>query len=379
MKIVFAGSIGRFPVGGHAWVDMQYLLGLRRLGHEVYYLEDCGEESWVYDWQAEALTTSLEYPASYVRDCLEAYGLKGNWIYRAGDLSAGLDLQTFRDVCRESDLLIVRGAPIEVWRPEYMLPARRVFVDVDPGFTQFRAANGQRALVETLARCERLFTIGQRLGAEDCCIPLLGREWIRTVSPVSLSDWPFVADSDAAHFTTVMQWRSYQEVVYQGEAYGNKEKEFPKFIDLPNLTPQPIRIALTGAPPEDFIRHGWDVVEGWSTSFTPLSYQSFIQQSRAEFCVAKHGYVKTRGGWFSDRSVCYLASGRPVVVQETGWSDWLPVGRGALAFKTAPEAARAIDEINHDYDNHCRAARDLAEQYFGAETVLTDLLNAAMY
>ncbi len=378
MNIIFAGSIGRFPVGGHAWIDMQYLLGLTRLGHKVTYLEECGEESWVYNWQTEELTTDLEYPTSYIRQCLKTSELSDNWIYRAGKSSVGLDVSTFMDICSESDLLIIRGVSLNLWRPEYNLPTRRAFIDVDPGFTQFKLANNDLELVNTVNKSEKLFTIGQRLGAADCSIPTLGYEWLNTVSPVSLQDWQYVESNDAVYFTTIMQWRSYKDAFYEGKSYGNKEKEFPKFITLPSLSTQPLKIALTGAPPEKFTDCGWEVIEGWSSSFTPSSYQKFIQESRAEICIAKQGYVATRGGWFSDRSICYLASGRPVLMQDTGLNDWLPTGNGIVTFSNLKEAVCGIEEINKNYEHHRRAARELAEQHFDATYVLTNLINTAM-
>jgi hypothetical protein len=377
MNVVFAGAIGRLPLGGHAWIDMQYLLGLRALGHEVFYLEECGEESWVYNWDTEEVTTDLDYPASYVRDCLEPCGLHDRWIYRAGERSVGLGVDAFRSVCSEADLLIVRGAPIELWRPEYTWPRHRIYIDVDPGFTQIKLANGDPALSETVDRCQMLFTIGQRIGEADCAIPPVGRHWHKTVSPISLCDWPVAEHAPATHFSSIMQWRSYREVTYEGARYGNKDKEFPKFVDLPRLTSQPFRLALTGAPPGMLAEAGWEVVPGWIASRTPELYQRFIQNSRAEFALAKHGYVAMRGGWFSDRSVCYLASGRPVLAQDTGLDGWLPTGDGLLTFRDRTEALAGVEMINADYERHRKAARRLAEEFFAAEKVLAPLLETA--
>ncbi len=378
MTIIFSGSIGRLPVGGHAWIEMQYLSGLRALGHDVYYLEECGEESWVYNWDTEQVTTDLSYPAGYVRACLELLGLYDNWIYRAGEQSEGMHIDQFMDVCSQADLLIVWAVPVAYWRREYSWPRRHIYIDADPGFTQISLVEGNAELAQTVDRCDRLFTIAQRIGMPDCPIPTAGKDWIKTVAPISLSQWPVSGDSTATHFTSIMQWRGFRDVVYEGVAYGQKDKEFPKFIGLPQLTSQPFRVALTGASPEELSQHGWDVVPGWMPSRTPESYRTFIQASRAEFSVAKHGYVATRGGWFSDRSVCYLASGRPVLVQDTGLGDWLPLGEGILAFRDVPEALQGIEAINSDYEHHRTAARQLAEGYFATERVLPALLEAAM-
>jgi hypothetical protein len=378
MRIIIAGSLGRFPIGGHASITLQYILGLRSLGHEVYYMEECGEGSWVYHWEEERLTTDLDYPTAYIQTCLAPAGLGERWIYRAGDESRGMTLEEFREVCSSADLLIVRGAPIAQWRPEYSMPKRRIFIDVDPGFTQFSLDNGKTDMVETIARCERLFTIGQRIGEVDCPIPTGGYSWIKTVSPVHLSEWPVIADMAATHFTTIMQWRSYAVATHNGANYGNKDSEFPRFMGLPRSTSQPLLIALTGAPPEQFTEFGWEVVPGWIASRTVESYRNFIRESRAEFCVAKHGYVTTRGGWFSDRSISYLASGRPALVEDTGLSEWLPTGEGVVTFRSPEEAVAGIESINRDYEHHCRMARQIAEEHFSTDRVLPPLLEAAM-
>jgi len=176
----------------------------------------------------------------------------------------------------------------------------------------------------------------------------------------------------------VMQWRGFHEVVHDGVRYGQKDAEFPKFMELPRLTPQPLRLALTGAAPDEFEQHGWEVVPGWVPARTPASYRAFVQGSRAEFGVAKHGYVASRAGWFSDRSVCYLASGRPVLVEDTGIADFLPVGEGVLTFDDPDAAAAGIEEINRDYERHRRAARRLAQDYFSADRVLPRLVEEAL-
>ena len=378
MIIIVSGSIGRLPYGGHAWIDMQYLAGLRDLGHDVFYLEECGEESWVYNWEEEGLTTEMTYPSAYVRACLELLGLEQRWIYRAGERSEGMSAEEFRDVCSMADLMLVRAVPLAAWRPEYELPRKRVFIDADPGFTQISLVKGHPELQATVERCGRLFTIGQRIGQPDCPIPTAGQEWVKTLPPISLRHWPWAEDGPATHFTSVMHWRGFREVEYEGVLYGQKDKEYPKFLDLPKLTTQPLQIALTGGDAVEMSRHGWQVVEGWRQSRTPESYRAFIQESRAEFGVAKHGYVLTRGGWFSDRSVCYLACGRPVLVEDTGLGEWLPVREGIVTFHDVPSALSGIESINADYEGHRRAARLLAEEYFATEQVLPRFLEAAM-
>lgn len=377
MIIIVSGAIGQCGVGGQAWVYMQYLAGLRDLGHDVYYLEDCGEESWVYNWETEALTTDINYPASFIQNCLEPIGFKDKWVYRAGSQIKGLSEENFLDLCSRADLLLIRAVPFVHWRVEYNRPKRRAFIDVDPGFTQIKLINGNKELTQTIKHCEHLFTFGQRIGADDCNIPTANRHWIKTLPPVSLNDWTNVNYGECLYFTSIMRLKG-QEISHEGKSYGHKDKEFSKFINLPQHTAQQFLIALLGSDSKPLTNCGWKVIEGQVCTQTPWSYRNFIQNSRAEFGIAKQLYVETRGGWFSDRSVCYLASGRPILVQDTGLDDWIPTGEGIMSFRDLSEAVGGIETINSDYDRHRRAARQLAEQYFDAMVVLPPLLEAAM-
>ncbi len=378
MRIIVAGAIGRSYVGGQAWVYMQYLAGLRALGHDVYYLEDCGAESWVYNWNEERLTTDLDYPAAYVQRCLKLIGLDKRWIYRAGEDARGMAPDAFRAVCRGADLLLVRAVPLTLWRSEYDLPRRRAFIDVDPGFTQIALLEGDAELSGTVDRCERLFTYGQRLGEPDCLIPAAGRAWLKTVPPVALCYWPVSAEECATHFTSVIRWRGFHDALLDGVSYGQRDRELPRFLDLPRLTRQSFRMAVLGADLQRMSEQGWGAVSGEVESLTPEQYRTFISTSRAEFGVAKHLYVEMRSGWFSDRSVCYLASGRPVLLQSTSAESWLPVGDGIVTFRTLEDAVSGVDRINAAYEEHRKAARRIAEEYFAAERVLPRLLEAAI-
>lgn len=377
MLIIVCGAIGRSVTGGQAWANLQYLIGLRELGHEVYYLEDVGDWSSTYDWEAGQETDSLDYPSDYIRRSLGPYGFGDRWMYRAGDKSCGLKIDEMRHLCAEADLLLIRGIPFIIWRPEYDLPRRRAFIDVDPGFTQIRLAHQEPAFAETLGKCERLLTLAQRIGYSDCSIPTVGREWAKTVSPIALDEWPVVPPIDDAVFTTIVRWRGFKNVRYDGVEYGQRDREFPKFLDLPQHSTQTFRVALTGGSAERLTRHGWQVVDGWQASRDTAVYRHFIQQSRAELGIAKHCYVETKGGWFSDRSVCYLASGRPVVVQDTGLADWLPTGSGVLTFRSRTDAVRGVERVNSDYAAHSDAARRIAAEHFCTNKVLNRLLESA--
>src|SRR5437867_1881166 len=323
MTIVVSGTIGLSGLGGQAWAVLQYLLGFRALGHEVFYLEDCGRSSWVYIWETEEWTHELDYPAAYVRACLEPLGFGDRWIYRDNYRSLGMPLDRFLDVCARADLLLMRATPFWTWRAEYERPRRRAFLDVDPGFTQIILANGDRGWIEGVSRAERRFTYGQHIGQPGCPAPEAGGPWLKTRPPVFLPEWPVggpwlktrppvflpewpVASGEGTHFTSVMRWQGFKEVSWNGVAYGQRDKEFPAYLDLPRRTAQKFLIAQMGAKPELLTGRGWEVALGEVVSRTPASYREFIGQSRAEFSVPKNGYVQMRGGWFSDRSVCYL-------------------------------------------------------------------------
>lgn len=377
MIVIVAGTIGRSGLGGQAWAVLQYLLGFRALGHDVYYLEDCGISSWVYDWGKGEWTTELDYPAAYVDACLEPFGMAGKWIYRTNDGALGMELNSFREICSAADLLVMRAVPLWVWREEYNAPTRRAFIDVDPGFTQISIAQGDKGIAEGVAHCERRFSVGQRIGASDCPIPTEAGPWIPTLPPVFLDAWP-LSKTSADQFTSIIRWQGFREAQHQGASYGQRDQEFPKFFDLPKVTGQKFRVAMMGTKPETLTTHGWDVAPGEVISRTPGSYREFIQNSRGEFCVPKHGYVATHGGWISDRSVCYLASGRPVLMGETGISKCVVTGDGLLTFHDLDGAAAAVRAVNIDYEQHSRAARLLAENVFSAKKVLPQFLDAAM-
>jgi sulfur relay (sulfurtransferase) DsrF/TusC family protein len=378
MKIVFVGCIGRLPVGGQAWSDLHYLLGLQSLGHEVIYLEDCGEESWVYDWETQQMDTSLDLPARYIHDCLEPWGFGKRWIYRTSLDSRGLSPEALAEACAEADLLLLRGVPLTIWRPEYLLPPRRIFIDVDPGFTQVKAATGDPSLLQTLAQCHRLFSFGLNLGSADCPIPTLGHTWHPTLPPIHRESWGCDFDAAGDSFLAVMQWRSYAPLQHDGLSLGNKDLEFPPYLDLPRLTGEPFLLALTGGDPPLLERHGWTVREGWRVSLTPADYRTLILSARAEFAVAKAGYVTTHSGWFSDRTASFLAAGRPALVQRTGVETHLPVGEGLLTFGSPEEAIAGVAQIRDGYSRHRERAVELAATFLDSRLVLNRLLDQAM-
>jgi len=191
LRIILAGTIGRSGLGGQAWASLHYLLGFRALGHEVFYLEDCGDTTWVWDWEKSEWNYELDYPSAYVHASLAPFGLGDSWIYRTDKDSRGITIETFKDICRSADLLIMRAAPLWTWRDEYNRPRRRAFLDVDPGFTQITLANGDQGWLDGVAKAERRFTLAQRIGAHDCPIPQTGGPWLKTLPPVFLPEYSY--------------------------------------------------------------------------------------------------------------------------------------------------------------------------------------------
>jgi glycosyltransferase involved in cell wall biosynthesis len=253
----------------------------------------------------------------------------------------------------------------------------RVYLDLDPGFNQlWSAAEG---IDVGFGGHTHFVTIGPALGDAGCDIPTCGHSWIATRQPVVLSEWPRAERLTYDAFSTVANWRGYGSITYNSVFYGQKAHAWRGLVSLPDKTPEPIVVALAIHPDEQrdlalLAAHGWTLIDPAQVTATPEGYRAFVQGSKGEIGVAKSGYVASRCGWFSDRSACYLASGRPVVAQETGFSRFLPTGEGLFAFETADDASAAIAAIVGDYERHSRAARAIAEEYFDASRVLPQLL-----
>jgi len=365
MRVLMAGIIGRYPLGGVTWCSLMYLLGLRALGHEVFYIENTGE--CPYDPVRNTISTDSSAACRYIHDALAAFDLGERWTY-VDYLGAyvGQSRARVAEYCAGADLFIDLSGGAWFWRDEYARIPRKIFIDSDPAFTQMGIAKGERWYVDFFRGFDDLFTFGQNIGAPDCAIPPTPFTWKTTYQPVVTDLWTTdVVPRD--RFTTVMTWR------IKSFGDGNKDREFARFFDLARRTTQPIELAISG--PRDLLAsHGWTTVDAMHVSRDLWAYRDYLQHSKAEFSVAKHTYVATRSGWFSDRTECYLAAGRPVVVQDTGFSRNLPTGEGLMPFETLEQALAAIDAINADYARHSRAARAVAREFFDASVVLRKLL-----
>lgn len=356
---------------------LQYVLGLRDLGHSVLYLEDTG--AWYYDPVADEVVESCGTALAHLEATMRAHGLQESWTFidHTGE-EYGVTGRKLAEFLDSADLLVhVTGAMY--LRDRYRRIPRRAYVDTDPGFVQFRAAGGSEKDAAHLRSHNCHFSFGCNIGTPACSIPTLGLHWQPTVQPLCLDLWPLTpGPSVFAPLTTVVKWQGYKPEKHNGNEYGLKDVEFMRFIELPARTEQPLELAMAGAPPvEGLEARGWTCRNGPELTKTFEDYRNYLQYSRGEWSVAKNGYVKANSGWFSDRSAAYLALGRPVVVQSTGFETWLPTGLGVLSFASLDEACAAIETLNSDYDKHCSAARDIAVEYFAAPKVLSHLLQGA--
>lgn len=382
LRIIVSGLVGLHPVGGMTWHYMQYVLGLMRLGHDVYYHEDTW--CWPYNPLDNTDTQDGGYSAKYIADFVERYApeLRERWHYlHLHETSFGMERAAFDQVARTADMFLnVSGA---CFIPDCLAPeCVKVFLDTDPGYNQimlserFAWSENVERWCAGVAAHDQHFTFAENIHGADCLIPKVGFDWKTTRMPVVLEFWDpgaQVPPAEATAWTTVMTWNAFKgRLIYKGVEYKSKGHEFERLITLPRQSPAPFKIAVGGikAPLQRLTSHGWQVVDGPNATLTPGQYAAFIAGSRGELSPAKHVYVALRSGWFSERSTCYLASGRPVVVQDTGFTPELPVGEGIVPFRTMAEAAAAINEVEGNYAHHAKAARAIAEEYFNSNFVL---------
>jgi hypothetical protein len=406
LRIIVTGLIAQHPhMGGVAWDYAQYVFGLRLLGHDVYYFEDSGE--WPYnldggetgnDWAAPTPDWNL----AHLSAIMERYGLGSRWAYRfpREDTWHGLTDAKRREVLATADLLINVSGTIE--HPErYREIPRMAYIDSDPLYTQIKYLQRGSEFIPRVDVHDVHFTFGEAISHH---VPDTGHHWLPTRHPMVLDEWM----GEVPHrgvFSTVMNWTSYKPIIHEGISYGQKDVEFRKFLHLPDKAgvrlevalantnhvnwqtdsggyPGDVRAILDGnpdlTPPELLRMTGWEVVDPEVHCSGMEEYRNYIMTSKAEWSVAKNGYVSARTGWFSCRSCCYLAAGRPVVVQDTGFTDTIPAGEGILAFSTLDEAVDCIRRVELDYTKHSRAARGIAAECFDSRKVLASLVERAM-
>ena len=366
----------RYPLGGMmSWV-LQYLVGFQRLGHEVYFVEKSGYPNTCYDPVQDVMSDDCTYGTKTLHALMKRFGLQDRWCFvdEAGRYY-GLPRNRIEEAFNSADLFIDMGTHGS-WLSEAQGAALRVLIDGEPGFTQMKMQN-RLAAGEKLLNYGYYYTTGRNVGTEKSTAPTAGKQWRPLFHPVVVDLFDPHPVSPNAPFTTVMNWQSYEAVEYNGTKFGHKDVEFSKFIDLPRMTTPPLEIAVSGKnlPTERLLSAGWCIRDAHNASISFDIFTDYIRTSRGEFSVCKNGYVATNSGWFSDRSAAYLASGRPVVMQETGFSTHIPCGRGLFAVHTVDSAATAIDEIDGNYDRHSKWARDIAVEYLDAPKVLRRFLS----
>jgi glycosyltransferase involved in cell wall biosynthesis len=376
--VVVAGSVAQRPGrGGHAWVFLQYLLGFRRLGYDVLFVDRIS---------SEMLEPGAEWPpteaSAWLHGSMAAVGLEDSYsllLDGPGVREAvGVPREQVMEQLRRSVLLVDVMGFLE---DEELLGAagRTLFLDIDPGFPQMWRELG---LHDSFGRHDAYATVGLRVGEEGCTVPDCGIDWIRTPQPVVLDEWLPAGDPGEA-YTSVVTWRGpFGPVDFAGERYGLRAHQMRRFTDLPTAVGVPLEVALEIDPADatdaDALRGGgWRLVAPDRVAGTVGGYRDYVRRSKGEIGVAKDMYVRSRGGWLSDRSLCYLAAGRPVIAQATGFELEVETGEGLIAFDTPEAAAAAIERVEADYARHSSAARELAAERFGSDRVLRDLLEAA--
>jgi hypothetical protein len=386
LAIVVLGILGRSPFAGVAWQGLHYLEGFRRLGHDVWYVEDTSD--WPFDVERNSVTDDPRYTLDYLQRLMSWAGFGDHWAYCAGSrgrvygpLTATLAAQLAR-----TDVLVnVTGAT--VLRDEHLRIPVRIYLETDPVLAQLQVAEGNRATIEALAAHTHHFTFGENLGSPQCWVPVERFHYLPTRQPVVMAWWSGNdtmrrGGATPLRLTSVASWRQVEkDIQWRGQTLRwSKHGEFVKVLDLPRRSRHSFELALAGADDETVQRltsHGWRVVDAIALTRNLLPYRDYILHSSAEFTVAKEQYVVSRSGWFSDRSASYLAAGRPVITQDTGFGRVLPTGRGLFAFRSLEDILVAIEAIAADYEAHARAAREIATEHFAAETVLAQLLERA--
>jgi hypothetical protein len=369
-RIAVGGALAQRPgYGGHAWALLGYLQGFQELGYEVLFLDRLSAEM-VPD------PARRERCVRWLSEVMEGAGLGDSYSLLLDEGSVGLPREAAIEWVRGSTLLLNVMGFVE--DPDLLAAApRRAFLDIDPGFGQMWRALG---LADLFAGHDAYVTVGERIGEPGCAIPGGGIEWVRSPHPIVLGQWPAVPGG--SRFTSVGAWRGpYDPVEFEGRRYGLRAHELRKLMELPREVDAELELALEidpadAADREALAASGWRLVDPATVAGDPGSYRRYIQGSLAELMVAKGIYVETRSGWFSERSLAYLASGKPVLAQDTGFSERYPTGEGLLAFSDLEGARAGVEAIQADPGRHARAAREIAAEHFEAGKVLGRLLEA---
>jgi hypothetical protein len=377
MATIIVGSyMVRYPLGGMlSWV-LQYLTGFKKLGHDVYFVEKFGYPNSCYDPSRNVMSDHCAYGIQVVSNLLAAHGLEAKWCFvaRSGEYH-GISRGDIEALFRSADLFVDMGTH-GAWAEEAATASRNVLIDGEPGFTQIKLAQRAEAGLEN-PEYDGYYTTGKNIGKPGNPAPTVDRHWKHLYHPVDTDLFACSQSSPHAPYTTVMNWQSHQPLEFRGRTYGQKDIEFAKFAALPTRSKVRFDVAISGkkVPYETLRQYGWNILDAHHVTRSFSSFSDFLAGSRAEFSVCKNVFVANQTAWFSDRSAAFLASGRPVVLQETGFSQYLPTGRGLFAFQTLEEAQEAIEAIEADYAVHSAAARTIAVECLESKIILKAFLD----
>ena len=367
-RLVVGASLAQRPgYGGHAWALLNYLLGFRALGHEVLFLDRLSAEM-------APTAAARERCVGWLVAVMEEAGLRDSFCLQTEEGTVGLSRAAALEFAKDAELLLNVMGFVE--DGELLAAARRrVFLDIDPGFGQMWRQLGWH---DAFAGHDAFVTVGEKIGDPDCLVPTCGLEWVRSPHPLPLERWPAVAGGEK--FTSVGSWRGpYDPIEYGGRRFGLRAHELRKLLELPGLVAADLELALEieagdEADQRALREHGWHLADPAAVAGDTASYRRYIAESLGELMVAKGMYVETRSGWFSERSIAYLASGKPVVALDTGFAERYPTGEGLVAFRDVEGAREGIEAVRGNWERHSRAAREIAAEHFEAKKVLGRLL-----
>lgn len=386
LRIVIGGFIGLLPSGGVTWDYIQYPLGFHLLGHDVYYIEDTMQYS-----RYQSAGQQWDDPSNsiqYLKETMQRFGLANRWAYRdvATNQCYGLPNEKVKEICNTADIFINVSAATYL-RDEYLRIPKRILIDSDPMFTQVQDWEDDHPdrsfsrIQEAYQQYNHLFSFGENIGNHDCRIPTYGFTWMPTRQPICLDYWqPDGKRNNYNSFTTIMNWSTRTKLKYQHEEWGQKDVEFIKFKDIPRkFTKAKFQLIVADSSKRfsktELKEYGWEIFDPLQKISNTTDYKSFITSSLGEFSVAKETYVKSNSGWFSCRSACYLACGRPVITQDTSWSQYIETGKGLFAFHDMDSAIDALNQVASNPEFHSRQAKIIAEEYFDSNKILKEMLN----
>ena len=384
-RIVIMGFMGSMPIAGVIWQHIHYIVGLQRLGHEVFFIEDSARLP--YNPETFEVTDEFDYAAKVLACLARDFDFKNRWAYCArylpGNPTAGLPLKKIRQLYREADA-ILNVCGTQEFNNDLLVSDRILYVESDPGVEQIKIDKGVKLTMKYLRRHRALFTFGENVGTKGFPVPTHGFKWLATRQPVVTGFWQTKrCPASAAVFTSVANWSTsgLKDISWRRERYlWSKSREFLRFVSGPAKAGETFELATNikdSKTRTKFQRNGWRLRCPLQMSVDYWLYRDYIQRSKGEFTVAKDQYVRLNTGWFSDRSACYLAAGRPVITQETGFTKNYGGKAGLLSFRSVGEIVDAVEEVNRDYAKHSRAAYDIAREFFEAEKVLKSILDRA--